>query len=96
MSNDLVTGPRHAIAAEWAKRQVYLALGVFVTSAAVMGIDTCPMEGFDPKAYDDILGLVDRGFSATVVATAGYRSPADATSTEAKVRYASADVITSV
>ncbi len=96
MSNDLVSGPRHAIAAEWAKRQVYLALGVFLTSAAVTGIDTCPMEGFDPKAYDDILGLASRGYSTAVVATAGYRSSKDTTASEIKVRYARSDVVMSV
>ena len=96
MSGDLVTGPRNAIAAEWAKRQVYLALGFFLASAAVTGIDTCPMEGFDPKAYDDILGLSARGYTTAVIATAGFRSSTDATADEVKVRYASSDVVISV
>ena len=93
MHGDLVTGQRHAIAAEWSKRQVYLALGVFLTSAAVLGIDTCPMEGFDPNAYNAILGLPARGYTATVVATAGYRSAEDRTSTMTKVRFPRDEVI---
>lgn len=93
MNDDLVTGQRHAIAAEWAKRQVYLALGMFLASAATIGIDTCPMEGFDPAGYDEILGLPARGYTATVIATAGYRSANDHTSTEHKVRYPQDEVI---
>lgn len=93
MHGDLVTGQRHAIAAEWAKRQVYLALGVFLTSAAVLGIDTCPMEGFDPNGYNAILGLPARGYTAAVVATAGYRSADDQTSTLTKVRFPFDEVI---
>ena len=93
MSGDLVIGHRHAIAGEWAKRQVYLALGIFLASAAVTGIDTCPMEGFDPKAYDDILELTARGYTTAVVATAGYRSSDDTSASEAKVRYPTNDVV---
>lgn len=96
MSGDLVTGHRHAMAREWAKRQVYLALGFFLASAAVTGIDTCPMEGFDPKAYDDILGLTDRGYAASVVATAGYRSTDDKTADDPKVRFPLGEVIINV
>lgn len=93
MNGDLVTGPRHAIAAEWAKRQAYLALGVFLTSAAVIGIDTCPMEGFDPKAFDDILGLPALGYTSAVIATAGFRSPNDHTANETKIRFPLTEVV---
>lgn len=95
MSGDLVTGPRHQIAAEWAKRQAYLALGVFITSAAILGVDTCPMEGFDPAGYDQILGLKALGYTSAVIATAGYRSEEDLTATAAKVRFPVAEVILS-
>ncbi len=93
MSGDLVTGPRHATAAAWARNQAYLALGLFLTSAAAIGIDTCPMEGFEPQAYDDILGLGPLGYTAAVVATAGFRSPDDKTATEPKARYTESEVI---
>lgn len=42
---------------EWAQKQAYIAMGVLLTVCASMGIDSCPMEGFDPKKYDEILGL---------------------------------------
>ncbi len=96
MAGDLVTGPRHAIAADWAKRQTYLALGIFLAGAAMTGIDTCPMEGFDPKAYDDILGLSALGYATAVIATAGFRSPQDASADEPKVRFPMNDVIVTI
>lgn len=94
ISADLITGPRHAIAAEWAKRQVYLSLGVFLASAALLGIDTCPMEGFDPHGYDEILGLRAIGYTATVVAAAGYRHHDDPATDVPKVRFPTSDVLT--
>ena len=50
---DVVTGERGGQSQEWAARQVYLALGNFMTSAALLGIDTCPMEGFQSDHYDN-------------------------------------------
>jgi nitroreductase len=77
----------------WMSRQVFIALGVFLTTAAVLGVDTCPMEGFVPEKYDEILGLSAKGYASRVVATAGYRAADDAYATLAKVRYAAEEVI---
>jgi nitroreductase len=41
------------------QKQAYIAMGVLLTVCASMGIDACPMEGFDPVKYDEILGLND-------------------------------------
>lgn len=84
---DLVNGPRHAIITEWVSRQVYIALGNFMTSAALLGIDTCPMEGLDPLKYDEILGIKGTGYTTRVACAAGYRSAADKYSQLPKVRY---------
>lgn len=70
----------------WAQKQAYIALGVLVTAAADQDIDICPMEGFDPTQFDEILGLKAKGLTATVIATIGYRADDDATSHFAKVR----------
>jgi len=72
---DLVEGARAWTINLWAANQVYIALGNFMTSAALLGVDTCPMEGFDPVKYDATLGLGKRGLASTVVCTAGYRAP---------------------
>ena len=78
---------------EWATHQVYIAIGNFMTSAAMLGIDTCPMEGIEREKYDQILGLGVRGLKTCVVAVAGYRAADDKYATLAKVRFKTDDVI---
>ncbi len=78
---------------DWSTRQVYIALEQLMLSAALMGIDTCPIEGFSPEQYDDILGLTDRGYHAVVVCAAGYRSPEDKYAQLPKVRYPLEEVV---
>ncbi len=80
----------------WAARQAYIALGQFMTSAALLGIDTCPMEGIEPARYDEILGLPEQGYQTVVVAAAGYRAANDKYATLPKVRFASDEVVTHV
>ena len=77
----------------WADRQVYIALGSFMTAAAVLAIDTCPMEGLDPVQYDDILGLAATGYATAVACAAGYRAGDDKYATVPKVRFDAADII---
>jgi nitroreductase len=78
---------------EWSTRQVYLALGQYMTAAAMLGIDTCPMEGFVPTKYDEVLGLTDSEFTTVVVCPAGYRSADDKYAISPKVRFAKEDVV---
>lgn len=77
----------------WAAKQVYIALGNFMTSAAALGVDVCPMEGLDPAKYDEILGLPEKGYHALVAAAAGYRSEEDVYAKIPKVRYDKAEVV---
>jgi len=72
----------------WARNQAFIALGNLLTSAALLGIDACPMEGFDRAQYDEILGLKAKGYSSAVIATLGYRFPTDKNAGAPKVRYA--------
>lgn len=71
----------------WTKKQAYIALGNFMTSAAMLGIDTCPMEGLEPKKYDEILGLEKLGYATVVGCPAGYRAADDKYATTPKVRF---------
>ncbi len=80
-------------ASEWAARQAYIALGFFLSAAAALHVDACPMEGITPAQYDEILGLKAKGYSTVVVATAGYRAADDANAGYAKVRYDLNEVI---
>lgn len=78
---------------QWAKLQAYIALGQFMTAAALLGIDTCPMEGFVPEKYDEILGLKEKGLTTAVLCPVGYRSERDRFASLPKVRHKVADVI---
>lgn len=78
---------------EWGIRQLYIALGNFMTSAAVLGVDTCPMEGLSPADYDRILGLDGTEFETIVACAAGYRATDDKHATTAKVRFPAGEMI---
>lgn len=70
----------------WTSRQTYLALGNLLNACAELKIDSCPMEGFDPEKYNEILNLSKQGLNAAVIATIGYRSDEDHTQNRRKVR----------
>jgi nitroreductase len=70
----------------WAQKQAYIGLGVLIAAASDLDVDSCPMEGFDPLKFDEILGLKEKGLTASVIVTIGYRAADDATSKMAKVR----------
>ncbi len=78
---------------EWAKMQAYIALGQFMTSCALLGIDTCPMEGFVPAKYDELLGLESQGLTTAVLCPAGYRHADDRYASLPKVRFTNSDLI---
>jgi nitroreductase len=80
----------------WARNQTYIALGNLLTSAALLGIDACPMEGFDRAQFDQILGLKAKGLSSAVIATFGYRSSADQYAGAPKVRFSREQVLVEV
>lgn len=80
---------RHA----WNTRQVYIALGQLMTSAALLGIDTCPMEGISAPAYDRILGLEGSGYATAVACALGYRSETDRYANVPKARFERSRVI---
>ena len=90
---DVVNGPRGKIAHEWAARQVYIALGNLMTAAAILGVDTCPMEGINPPEYDNVLGLNGSGYKTVVACALGYRAADDKYARLAKVRYEVADLV---
>ena len=55
----------------WNSRQVYIALGFLLETAALLGIDATPMEGFDPAQFNEILGLTDYSVVALAADIAG-------------------------
>lgn len=75
---------------DWARRQVYIALGFALAACAELRIDSCPLEGFAPVAIDQILGLPDYQKS-TVLLAVGYRSEEPA---RKKIRFTFDDLFT--
>ncbi len=79
--------------ANWSAKQAYLALGTLLTASAAEGIDACPMEGFDAAAYDEILGLKERGLRTVVIAAVGFRAADDGMQHAKKVRKSLEDFV---
>lgn len=92
MVQDLVKGPRSETIQWWAQRQTYIAMGSLLTTAAMMEVDTLPMEGLDPAAYDKILKLDGSGWKTVAAIACGYRSHDDKYQNLKKVRFDSNDV----
>ncbi len=80
----------------WAALQAYIALGNLMTSAALLGVDTCAIEGFAPTEYDAILGLKEQGYASVVCCALGYRHSEDKHAAAAKVRFPSSDLIKTI
>lgn len=78
---------------DWASRQSYIALGNMMTAAALIGIDSCPIEGFKQKETEAILekefGVNTKEFGLSYMVAFGYRKQ---NPMEAKTRRAAQDV----
>ncbi|WP_222983594.1 NAD(P)H-dependent oxidoreductase [Flagellimonas meishanensis] len=78
----------------WTSKQAYIAFSNTMQAAAELKIDTCPMEGFQAEAYNDILGLNEKNLNAAVVLAVGYRSAEDETQHLPKVRKSKEELFT--
>ena len=58
-------------------KQTYIALGFALIAAAEEGVDATPMEGFDPAAVDELLGLRAKGLRSVTLLPLGYRDTAN-------------------
>lgn len=96
MVGNLVQGPKHATIADWTARQAYIALGQLMAAAAALGVDSTPMEGLDPAAFDQILGLEGSGYGTVMACALGYRAADDAYASLAKVRFATEDLVVNI
>jgi nitroreductase len=77
----------------YTRSQTYIALGFGLFTAALLGVDACPMEGFDAAKYDEILDLPSKGLHASVIAAFGYRAPDDPIAAMKKVRLPEKDAV---
>lgn len=90
--------PRPAeVNAAHAAHQAYIALGFALAAAAELGVDSTPMEGFDPDQVDEILGLKAKGLRAKVILPLGYRQEdADWLLSMPKMRKSKAALVTEI
>ncbi|MDH3493128.1 MAG: NAD(P)H-dependent oxidoreductase [Acidobacteriota bacterium] len=78
---------------DWSARQCFIALGFLLSAAAMLGIDACPMEGFEAEKYDKSLGIEQDGYFSVVACALGYRDPEeDWLGKLEKVRYEPSEV----
>jgi nitroreductase len=96
MYGSLLSPGAEARIPHWAALQAYIALGNLMTSAALLGVDTCAIEGFVPAEYDAILGLKEQGYAPVVCCALGYRSAEDKYASATKVRFPAADLIKTI
>ena len=90
---DVISGKSSEELFSWAKNQAYLALGNLLTVCANEQIDSCPMEGFIPKKYDDLLNLKEKNLTSVLVLPVGFRADDDFMKNQKKVRKILSDVI---
>jgi nitroreductase len=77
----------------WARKQTYIALGNLLNVCAVIGVDSCPMEGFDATAYDEILNLKETDYTTSLVLPVGFRHEEDFMSQLKKVRMEESKIV---
>ena len=70
----------------WADKQTYLALGFGLVAAAAEQVDATPMEGFNAKKLDELLGLAEQNLKSVLLCPIGFRSSEDNYQHLAKVR----------
>lgn len=92
MMNGFAAGKNESEAMIWAQRQAYISLGFAMAACAELSIDSCPMEGFDAAAFDQILNLPANMKSVAVLAL-GYRKDLPHFP---KVRFSDEDLFTKI
>lgn len=90
--NDIANKPKEVLNS-WMKNQAYIALGNLLTVCANEKIDSCPMEGFNPVKYNEILELNKQGLNAVLVLPVGFRAEDDYMKDLKKVRKNTEEVI---
>jgi nitroreductase len=96
MTGTLLSDGFRPLAAHWTARQAYIALGNLLTTAAMLGVDACPMEGFVPAEFDQVLGLPAQGLASVVCCALGYRHADDKYAVAPKVRFPKSELLKTV
>lgn len=89
----VIASKTHEDLFSWAKNQAYLALGNLLTVCANEQIDSCPMEGFLPEKYDEVLDLRSKNLSSVLVLPVGFRAEDDFMKDQKKVRKELSEIV---
>ena len=81
---------------EWMRKQVFISAGFLLLGAASLGLDACPMGGFDNKVLDEVMGLKEKGFNSQLVIALGYRSSKDFNADLPKSRLSEDEIFTRI
>ena len=73
LENAVTTKSANGTLESWVAAQTYISLGVMIETAALLGIDACPMEGFQPDKVDEVLNLKEKNLKSVTMFTLGYR-----------------------
>jgi len=90
--HDFIEARSEVMLNEWMEKQCYIALGNLVNTAALLQVDSCPMEGLDSDAYDKFLGLPEKGCRTVVACALGYRAADDNFAQMARVRFSASEL----
>lgn len=77
----------------WNQRQAYIAMGFLLETAALLRIDSTPIEGLDPDKYDEILNLKNTPYKAVAAVSLGYRHADDTYQKMSKSRFEESKII---
>ncbi|KEQ14921.1 hypothetical protein GZ77_11740 [Endozoicomonas montiporae] len=96
--NNYLNSMEPAERANWVKHQIYLPLGQLLMSAALLDLDSCPIEGFHPEEMDQLLGLNEKGLTSVAMVAIGHRDPEDFNQPDRtiKARFPMEDVLTEI
>lgn len=78
----------------WMEKQVYLSMGFLLMGLAEMGLDSVPLEGFDPNALDAEFGLREQGYTSVGIVPIGHRAETDGNASRPKSRLTEEEIFT--
>jgi nitroreductase len=93
MIKNIVEGMEKSYVRTWNHRQAYIAMGFLLETAAMLDIDSVAMEGLNPVAYDEVLGLTNSDYETVAAVALGYRDASDKYAEAKKVRFPKDQVI---
>lgn len=93
MVKNITNGMQPENLKSWTQRQSYIAMGFLLETAALLNIDTVALEGLQPSAYDEILGLNQTDYGTVAAVALGYRDASDKYQFAKKVRFDASRVV---